>query len=87
MTKLPTTTDLHGNVITSNDLPPPNTTRWTANKKAIMVRAVVNDLVTLDEVLERYSMTEREFKFWVEGLAKYGKTGLKITYFQKRKSK
>jgi len=84
MSKSPTIRDLQGNVITVKDLPPITTVRWTANKKAIVVRAVLHKLIPLEDVLRLYCMTEQEFEFWAEGLIKYGVVGLKVTYFQKR---
>lgn len=82
---LPIVRDLQGNVITVADLPPGKTTRWTPNKKAIVVRAVRNGLIPLQNVLERYQMNEIEFKFWENGLQESGITGLKITKFQERR--
>jgi hypothetical protein len=81
--QLPTVADLHGNPITHHDLPPERT-RWTANKKAIVVRAVEAGLLTLDEALERYSMSPEEFEYWVIGLAEYGPVGLQVTYTHRR---
>ena len=50
--KRPVIKDLQGNVITLPDLPPPNTVRWTANRKATVVRAVRGGLVPLQEMLD-----------------------------------
>ena len=85
MQKLPIVRDLQGIVITPVDLPPPNTVRWTANRKAIVVRAVRGGLVPMQEVLDRYHMTEKEFVIWERGLQDDGDVGLKVTHFQKRR--
>ena len=82
---LPTVRDLRGNVITPNDLPSPTTVRWTFNKKAIVVCAVRGGLVTLEHVLDRFHMTEKEFSIWEEGLKNDGSQGLKVTHFQRRR--
>jgi len=79
------TRDLKGNVITLLDLPEPTTRRWTPNKKAIVVRAVDSRIISLQEALTRYNLTESEFNFWRSGLEEFGVAGLKLTYFQKRK--
>ncbi|HVX90938.1 MAG TPA: DUF1153 domain-containing protein [Candidatus Paceibacterota bacterium] len=84
--KLPTARDLNGNVITVADLPKPNTRRWTANRKAIVISAVRNGVITLEQVLARYSMTEREFRIWEQGFKSDGATGLKVTHYQRRGS-
>ena len=85
MQKLPTTRDLRGNVITFMDLPSPETVRWTANKKFIVVRAVRGNLISLEDALKRYHMTEREFLIWEQGLKDDGVTGLMVTRFQRRR--
>lgn len=82
---LPVVRDLQGNIIAPYNLPPPNTVHWTANRKAIVVRAVRGNLVPLEEVLDRYHMTEREFLIWEHGLKDDGSTGLKVTHYQKRR--
>jgi hypothetical protein len=83
--KRPVIKDLQGNVITLPDLPSPDTVRWTANRKATVVRAVRGGLVPLQEMLDRYHMTEKEFLIWEHGLQDDGATGLKVTHFQKRR--
>ena len=85
MVPIPIIRDLQGNVITLPDLPKSTTKRWTPNRKAIVVRAVAGGLISLEEALVRYSLTENEFNFWKRGLKEDGITGLKITHFQKRR--
>lgn len=85
MQKLPIVKDLQGNIITPVDLPPPETVRWTANRKAIVVRAVRAGLMPLQEVLNRYHMTEKELLIWEQGLKDDGEVGLKVTHFQRRR--
>lgn len=82
---LPVIYDLKGNVITPVDLPDPATIRWTPHKKAIVVRVVRGGLVTLEEVLDRYGMKEREFLIWEQGLKDDGQVGLKVTHYQRRR--
>ncbi|MEK7068254.1 MAG: DUF1153 domain-containing protein [Patescibacteria group bacterium] len=84
---LPTVQDLRGNVITPQDLPPPDTIRWTPNKKAIVIRAGRGGLVGLEEVLERYHMTEREFHLWEDGFNDHGEVGLRVTQYQRRRGR
>lgn len=83
--KLLVVRDLQGNIIAPYDLPPAGTVRWTPNRKAIVVRAVRGGLVSIQEILDRYHMTEREFLIWESGLKDDGITGLKVTHFQRRR--
>lgn len=85
MQKLPIVRDLQGNVITPVDLPPSDTKRWVANRKAIVVRAVRGGLISLEEALNRYGMKEREFLIWEQGLKDDGQVGLKVTHYQRRR--
>ena len=47
-----------GSVMTRADLPPPETRRWVASRKATVVKAVAFGLLTLKEALERYQLSE-----------------------------
>lgn len=82
---LPVVRDLQGNIITPHDLPPPDTVRWTPNRKAIVVRAVRGKLMPLQAILDRYSMTEGEFRLWEKGLKNGGATGLHVSFFQNQR--
>lgn len=85
MQKAPVIKDLQGNIIAPYDLPAVDTVRWTPNLKAIVVRAVHGSMITLEEALNRYHMTEKEFLIWEQGLKDEGKHGLKVTHFQRRR--
>jgi len=85
MPKLPIIRDLRGDVITPIDLPPPDTIRWTPNKKYIVVCAVRGGLISLEDALKRYHMEEKELSIWEKGFKDDGVTGLKSTHFQRRR--
>ena len=85
MQKAPVIMDLQGNVIAPYDLPVPSNVHWTPNRKAIIVRAVRGGMFTLEELLNRYHMTEKEFLIWEQGLKDDGERGLKVTHFQRRR--
>ena len=70
--------DLYGNPITSESLPKEDG-RWSPNRKAIVIRAVAIDLLSLDEALARYSLSLEEFQAWQKRLAAHGIDGLKTT--------
>ena len=42
-------------------LPPPNTKRWVARRKAAVVEAVSSGVITLEEACRRYQLSEEEF--------------------------
>jgi transposase-like protein len=72
-----------GSVMTRADLPPRETRRWVASRKARVVRAVAHGLITLKEALERYGLSEEEFEIWRNAVERHGETALKVTTIQK----
>ena len=68
-----------GHAITIADLPPTDTRRWVARRKATVVTAVRGGLLTLEEACDRYSLSEEEFLSWQRAIAQYGVLGLRIT--------
>lgn len=72
-----------GSVMTRADLPPNDTTRWVASRKAAVVRAVAYGLISRPEALERYALSEEEFTEWVTAVAEHGEAALKATALQK----
>ena len=71
-----------GAPLTKNDLPPPNTGRWVIRRKAEVVAAVRGGLITLEEALERYSLTNDEFISWQRSIERHGMPGLRTTRLQ-----
>jgi hypothetical protein len=72
-----------GSVMTRADLPPPETRRWVASRKARVVRAVAHGLITRKEALEHYGLSEEEFEIWRNAVERHGETALKVTTIQK----
>lgn len=71
---------LDGTVMTRADLPPPKTSRWVASRKLAVVRGVMHGLITQEEAIERYELSEEEFQEWLTALSKQGAEGLKATH-------
>ncbi|MEL6121144.1 MAG: DUF1153 domain-containing protein [Pseudomonadota bacterium] len=69
-----------GTVMSRADLPPMETTRWVASRKLAVVRGVMHGLITQDEALERYSLSDEEFQEWLTCLSERGADGLKATH-------
>ncbi|SIS89732.1 CtrA inhibitor SciP [Phaeovulum vinaykumarii] len=72
-----------GSILTRADLPPKETRRWVASRKATIVKAVAHGLIPLSEVLERYGLSEEEFALWADAVKKHGEVALKVTAIQK----
>ncbi|MEP1963958.1 DUF1153 domain-containing protein [Tateyamaria sp.] len=72
-----------GTVLTQADLPPASTRRWVASRKAAVVRGVVYELLSQEEALERYSISEEEFLMWVRAVSDHGEDALKATAVQR----
>ena len=64
---------------TVGDLPPPNTQRWVARRKAAVVAAVRGGTITMEEALCRYPLTEEEFLSWQCAFEAHGPAGLRAT--------
>lgn len=71
-----------GSILTIADLPPA-TTRWVANRKRIVVNAVQHGLITRDEALRRYGLSEEEFDGWCNAMQRHGTAALKVTLLQR----
>ncbi|OSQ52134.1 CtrA inhibitor SciP [Marivita geojedonensis] len=78
-----TVTLANGAVLSRGDLPPPNTYRWVASRKAIVVDAVVHRLITKKEALERYELSEEELESWIAASTRHGREALKATAVQR----
>jgi hypothetical protein len=72
-----------GQVLSLADLPAPETRRWVASRKAVVVRAVKHGLISRSAALERYSLSEEEFEIWCAAVATHGVDALKVTQIQK----
>lgn len=66
-----------GGIMSMSDLPDCNT-RWVASRKADVVRAVVGGLLTREDALRRYGLTEEEFTLWARNYAAGGVRRLKV---------
>ncbi|MCU0801506.1 MAG: DUF1153 domain-containing protein [Rhodobacteraceae bacterium] len=72
-----------GSVLSRADLPPAETRRWVASRKAVVVRAVIYGLIPEKEALERYELSAEEFALWCAAIDKHGEKALKVTAIQK----
>jgi hypothetical protein len=72
-----------GSILSRADLPPDQTRRWVASRKAIVVKAVIYGLITESEALERYGLSDEEFLLWRRAVEIHGEKALRVTSIQK----
>ena len=72
-----------GSTMSRADMPPPDTRRWVASRKAAVVRGVAAGLMPLREALETYGLSEDEFNEWCAAIRTHGEVALKATAAQK----
>ncbi|MFM5949813.1 MAG: DUF1153 domain-containing protein [Novosphingobium sp.] len=65
-------------VLTRDNLPPRNTTRWVASRKAQVVAAVEAGLITIEEAMARYNLSHEEFYSWQRAMDRAGVSGLRV---------
>ena len=68
-----------GGIMSHADLPDRGTTRWVASRKAAVVRGVLYGLITQEEALTRYRLSEEEFHEWLVAVSEHGEDALKAT--------
>ena len=72
-----------GSVLTRADLPPTETRRWVASRKAAVVKGVLYGLMDKEEALDLYGLSDEEFMSWCSAIADHGEAALKTTALQK----
>lgn len=70
-----------GRILTLADLPPAET-RWVASRKAAVAEAVEYGLLSRDEAMKRYDLSDEELDGWSHSIRKHGRNALKITNLQ-----
>jgi len=71
-----------GTILTRSDLPPKDTTRWVASRKASVIKAVNGGLISRDEAMSRWSLSAEELEEWEMALSNFGENALKVTRTQ-----
>ena len=72
-----------GTIMTRADLPAPDTRRWVASRKAAVVNAVDHGLITQEEALETWSLSEEELDAWRRAVSRHGIAALRATALQR----
>lgn len=68
--------------MTLDDLPPPDTRRWVSRRKALVVLAVRDGLLTREAACERYDLSIEEYLSWERLVDSFGVPGLRATRIQ-----
>ena len=61
------------------DLPPANTNRWVARRKAAVVAALSSGAITMEETCRRYALSKEELLDWQRAFEAHGLSGLRAT--------
>jgi transposase-like protein len=61
------------------NLPPTNTIRWVASRKAQVVAAVHAQALSMDEACRRYRLSPQEFREWERHYKADGVKGLRVS--------
>jgi hypothetical protein len=64
------------------ELPAADTKRWVVRRKAIVVAAVRNGSLSLQEACRRYKLSVEEFLAWQRAIDRHGVPGLRVTRLQ-----
>ena len=72
-----------GRIMTRADLPPADTRRWVASRKAAVVRAVGAGLISRRSALETYALSEEELDHWASAVAVHGEGALRATWLRR----
>ena len=66
------------------DLPPTNTNRWVARRKAAVLAALGSGAITMEEACRRYALSEEELLAWQRAFEAHGLPGLRATRLRLR---
>jgi len=73
-----------GTVLTLADLPS-GSERWIARRKATVVQAIGHGLLSRDEAIARYGLTEEELEGWIFTATRMGTAALKVKAIRKNR--
>lgn len=71
-----------GHPMTLSQLPPADTRRWVARRKAEVIAAIRGGLLPRAEACTRYRISEEELAIWERALDCAGVPGLRVTRVQ-----
>lgn len=72
-----------GRTMSRADLPPPDTRRWVASRKAAVVKGIIYGLITRQEAVERWQLSDEELDSWLSAVKDHGEVALRATAIQR----
>jgi transposase-like protein len=69
------------------DLPPTNTKRWVARRKAAVLAALRSGAITMEEACRRYALSEEELLAWQRAFEAHGLPGLRASRLRARRTR
>ena len=78
-----TVIDPYGDPLTIDTLPPTNTVRWVPRRKAQVVCAIREGLISRLDACDRYGISDAELLSWESLLESHGPRALRITSRQR----
>ena len=69
------------------DLPPSNTDRWVARRKAAVLAALRSGAITMEEACRRYALSEEELLAWQRAFEVHGLSGLRASRLRGRRTR
>lgn len=64
------------------ELPPVDTTRWVARRKAAVLTAIEHGILTRAQACARYNISDAELRLWERAVHFAGVPGLRVTRVQ-----
>ena len=65
--------------ITLDDLPATNT-RWVKSRKLLVIQAIQQKLITQDQAIEKYNLSQEELFSWIRSFKSHGADSLRVTH-------
>lgn len=72
-----------GTRLTRADLPPPDTGRWVASRKRVVVLAVRHGLLSAEEACSLYDLSNEELEGWCVADERHGIRALRTTHLKR----
>ena len=69
------------------DLPPANTNRWVARRKAAVLAALNSGVITMEEACRRYALSEEELLDWQRAFEAHGLPALRAARLRARRAR
>jgi transposase-like protein len=69
------------------DLPPSNTNRWVARRKAAVLAGLSSGAITVEEACRRYALSEEELLVWQRAFEAHGLPGLRAARLRARRTR